>query len=130
MTGRNTFVRPMTGWYLRNRRFRAYMLREGTALFVLAYALVLLAGLTALARGPEAYSGFRAMLVSPASLVFHALVAIAALYNSYTWFAVAPKAMPPLFFRGRPVSARLIIAAHYAGFAVATAAAIVLAAGG
>ncbi len=37
MAARNTYVRPMAGWYLRNPRFKTYLLREGTAVFLAIY---------------------------------------------------------------------------------------------
>ena len=39
-----TYVRPMDGWWRRDPFFVRYMAREATAVFVVVYALILLAG--------------------------------------------------------------------------------------
>jgi hypothetical protein len=41
----------MTGWWKRDPFFVRYMAREATAIFVYLYAIVLVAGLSALANG-------------------------------------------------------------------------------
>ncbi|MDJ0759640.1 MAG: fumarate reductase subunit C [Woeseiaceae bacterium] len=109
MSARNTYVRPMSGWYRRNPHFLAYMLRELTAVFLAGYAGVLLAGVIALTRGPDAYAAFREFLSSPLSVGLHVLIFIAALYNAYTWFKVSPKAMPPIVLAGRRIPDRVIV---------------------
>lgn len=108
--------RPARAWYLRRAYLLRYTLRELTAVFVLLYALILLAGLAALAAGPEAWDRLLAALASPWSLGLHALLLAAALYNSLTWFQVAPKAMPPIFIGTRQLSDRSITAAHIVVF--------------
>lgn len=120
MSARNTYVRPMAGWYRRNPHFKAYMLREGTSVLLAIYVGVLLWGLTALASGPDAYAHWRSILASPLSVVLHILILVAALYHTYTWFKVSPKAMPPPVIAGRKVPDRLIVAGGYGAFAVST----------
>lgn len=91
-----TYVRPMAWWWTRNPHFLRYMLREGSALFLAGYALMLLAGLLCLAWGPSAYAAWRGLLETPLSLALHALALLAALYHSLTWFQVMPKTAPDL----------------------------------
>ncbi|NIP17493.1 MAG: hypothetical protein GWM87_04570 [Xanthomonadales bacterium] len=57
---RQPYVRPVsrTTWYLRNGRYRIYMLREVTCLLVGFYSALLLCALAALAAGPESWDGF------------------------------------------------------------------------
>lgn len=112
MSARNTFERDMAGWYRRNPHFIRYMLRELTALFLAAYAVLLLAGLVALGRGPEAWAAFLAFLASPRSVALHALILVAALYHTWTWFMVSPKAMPPIVVGDRRVPDRVVIGAQ------------------
>lgn len=109
MSARNTYVRPMSGWYRRNPHFVAYMLRELTAVFLAGYAGMLLAGVIALSRGPEAYAAFQEFLTSPLSVALHVLIFVAALYNTYTWFRISPKAMPPIVLAGKRLPDRVII---------------------
>ena len=118
MSARNTYLRPMAGWYRRNPRFMAYILREGTSVLLALYALILLRGLTALASGAESYERWLASLASPQSVVVHVAILIAAIYHAKTWFDVAPKAAPPLSLGGRRVPDRAIIRGGYAACAV------------
>jgi fumarate reductase subunit C len=101
MTGRfkpaaRTYVRPTAGWWKHNPYFRRYMIREGSALFLSVYALILLDGLWALSRGPEAYERWQAALRLPVSILFHLAALILVSYHSYTWFKVMPKTAPEL----------------------------------
>ncbi len=91
-----TYVRPMKWWWTRNPYFARYMLREGSAVFLAGYAVMLLAGLLCLAWGPGAYSAWRALLETPVSIGLHTLALLAALYHSMTWFQVMPKTAPDL----------------------------------
>ena len=104
-----TYVRPMRAWWRRNPFYRAYMLREGTALFVAAYAVVLLVGLARLAQGRAAYEAWRAALTSPLALGFHVVALAAFVYHAWTWFAVMPKTLPFVTLGGRRVSDRAIV---------------------
>lgn len=123
------YHRPMGRWYLRPAYLFRYTLRELTAVFVLVYALILLAGLAALAAGPSAWEGFRAALSHPLVIGLHALTFIAAIYNSLTWFLVAPKAMPAIFIGTRPLPDLAITLAHIVVFLVVSVV-IVIALGG
>jgi fumarate reductase subunit C len=99
----NTYVRPMAGWWRKNPYFILYMIREGSAIFLAAYALVLLAGLFCLSLGEGAYNVWRAALDTKVSIAFHGLALILVTYHSYTWFKVMPKTAPDL-----PIDPRLI----------------------
>ena len=106
------YVRPMTGWWLRTPRFRRYMLREASALFLVAYALVLLVGLWRLAQGEAAFALWRAALGHPLAIAWHLLALIMVGYHSLTWFQVMPKTLPQLPLRpGWITSAGLLLAA-------------------
>jgi len=116
MSARNSYRRPMKGWYRKNPRFIRYMLRELTAVFLAAYALMLLAGVIALSRGPESWAVFLGFLLSPFSVVLHLLILIAAVYHSCTWFAVSPKAMPPVVLGKKRVPDQVIIGTQFVVF--------------
>lgn len=108
--------RPVHGWWRRQPSYRRYLVREGTALFLSAYALVLLAGLACLLHGDAAWAAWRAVLAAPLSIVLHGVAAGAAAFHAWTWFGVMPLTMPPL-----PVPARVIVAAGLAASAGCTA---------
>jgi len=93
-----TYVRPMAGWWHRNPFFLRYMVREGSAVVLTAYALMLLAGLACLVQGEAAFETWRALLATPLSIALHALALPLLVYHSITWFLVMPKTAPRLPF--------------------------------
>lgn len=101
-----TYRRSMAGWWRSDARFMLYMLREASALFVLAWALLWLLGLWRLSQGPEAFTQWLVLLRHPVSLLLHGVGLGFVTLHSVTWFQVMPKTMPPL-----PVSARAVTAA-------------------
>lgn len=93
---RRPYVREVspTSWYMRMPRYKRYMAREVTSIFIGIYTVILLVGLARLAESQTDYESFLAALTRPSSIVFHVIALIFALYNSFTWFNVAPKALP------------------------------------
>ncbi len=86
----------MQGWWRRNTFYIEYMIHEGTAVFVAAYALVLLVGLVRLAQGQAAWDAWLAALRSPLSIAFHVIVLVAISYHAWTWFNIMPRTLPPI----------------------------------
>jgi len=112
---RRPYVRevPPTSWYFRMPRYMRYMTREVTSIFIGIYTVILLVGLARLQAGPEAWAGYLEALKTPGSVVFHLLALAFALYNSFTWFNVAPKALPLQF--GEDIAPDSVVAGgHYA----------------
>ena len=97
---------------------------------VAIYALILLLGVIALASGEQAYGAWLAAVGSAPSIVLHLLVLVAAIYHAVTWFAVSPKAMPPIRIGGEPVPPHMIIAGQYAASVVASVIVLAVAFGG
>jgi fumarate reductase subunit C len=126
MAARRPYVRSMDGWWRRNPFFVRYMIREGSAVFLSAYALVLLWGLWALARGAAAYEAWRAALDHPLMVVFHLVALVLVAYHAYTWWKVSPKTAPALRLGGKEVPQSLISAAGMAAALAATAVVIAL----
>jgi fumarate reductase subunit C len=119
MAIRRTYVRPMAGWWQRNPFFMRYMAREVTALFVAAYALVLLAGLARLSQGPEAFEQWLDGLRSPFSVAFHVVLLAIFVYHTYSWFTIMPKTMAPVVVGGKRLSNAAITGLGLAAAAVA-----------
>ena len=103
MSNRRPYVRSMDGWWKRDAYFTRYMAREVTAVFVAAYAVVLLVGLVRLSQGEAAFNGWLKALKSPLSLVFHLIVLATFVYHTWSWFNIMPKTMPILFVGGKRV---------------------------
>lgn len=118
MAIRRTYVRPMAGWWKRNPFFMRYMAREVTALFVAAYALVLLAGLARLTQGEAAFGQWLDGLRSPLSIAFHVLLLAIFVYHTYSWFTIMPKTMAPVVVGGKRLSNAAITGMGLAASAV------------
>ena len=91
------YVRSMDGWWKRNTYYLRYMAREMTAVFVAAYAVVLLVGVIRLGQGEAAFNGWLQALQNPLSLVFHLVVLATFVYHTWSWFNIMPITMPMMF---------------------------------
>jgi len=120
MSARKPYIREMPkSWWLKNRFFTAYMVREGTSVFVAIYTAILMVGVLRLSQGPEAWNGWLEAMGNPLAVVFHLVALALACYHTYTWFAVTPKAMH-VQLGAEKVPDRLIVMAHYGAAAVAS----------
>lgn len=107
------------GWWLTQPRYIRYMAREFSCVLIGAYVLVLVTGLWRLSEGPAQYEAWLARVESPAGRLFAVVAMLFALYHTYTWFQVTPKAMP-LAVNGKKVPGAVIVLGHWAGLAVAS----------
>jgi fumarate reductase subunit C len=117
----------MGAWWRRDPFFMRYMVREATALAVLAYAIVLTTGVLCLARGEAAWNGFLAAMRSPVALLLHLVLLVAMVVHARSWFEIMPKTMPLLFVGGRRVPGAWITRAGWALAALASLALLALA---
>ncbi len=120
---RRPYIREFskTGWWLKHPRYIRYMAREMSALFIGIYALILMAGLFGLSQGQAAYEAFLEKAEGTAGLIFAVFAFAFAVYHTFTWFQVTPKAMP-LMIAGKRIPGPFIVAAHWFGFIVVSAA--------
>ena len=125
--GRRPFVRIVspTRWFFRDRRYLRYMAREITCVFIGAYTVLLIVGLARLAEGPEAYGAFLQGLQSPGGVALLGLTLAFSLYHSFTWFNLAPKALP-VQIGERFMPNAVIAGAHYVVWAAGSAALLFL----
>jgi fumarate reductase subunit C len=115
---RRPYIRTVKrSWWLGQRRYVLYMIRELTSLFIGLYCALMVIGLFRLTQGRAAWDGFLAALSSPPGILFQLLCLAFATYHSATWFAVTPKAMP-LMLKGEPVPAKTIVVVHYGAWAL------------
>jgi fumarate reductase subunit C len=121
------YVRPMRGWWRRDPFFVRYMVREVTAVGVLAYAVVLTVGLVRLAQGEAAWDGWLQALRSPWSLLLHVVLLVSMFVHAKSWFEIMPKTMPMMVIGGRRVSAALITRSGWAATVVASIVLLLLA---
>jgi fumarate reductase subunit C len=120
---RQPYVRPVspTTWYMRNGRYKRYMLREVTCLLVGFYCILAIWGLAALATGsPDRWNAFLASQQNMAMIAFHALALIFYLvFMTFDWFKLAPKAMP-VQLGEKKLPDLYIVIGHYLAWIVVT----------
>jgi fumarate reductase subunit C len=117
----------MAGWWRRDPFFMRYMVREATAVAVLAYAVVLCVGVVRLSQGEAAWRGWVAALQAPWSVLLHLVLLVAFAVHAKSWFEIMPKTMPALFMHGRRVAASTITRCGWALAAVASVVVLALA---
>ena len=115
-----------TGWWHRNPFYVQRMVREASCVFITAYALILLAGLTTLAQGRAEFDAWRESLGSPGAFAFHAITLVLVLYHAWTWFKMMPNTLPFLHVRDWRIPDHAIVVTA-AGSAVAAWIAVFLA---
>ncbi|MDS4070658.1 MAG: fumarate reductase subunit C, partial [Candidatus Competibacter sp.] len=93
---RKPYIREVskTTWFLSQPRYKRYMAREVTCIFIFAYTFLLIVALKRLSEGPDAFQGFLNALHSPLGVLFNLVVLVATVYHSTSWFNVTPQAMP------------------------------------
>lgn len=104
-------------WWLQNRSYTGFALRELTSVFVAFFALVYLWQLRALVRGPEAYAHVLARLGTPLFLVVDAVAFLFVLFHAITWFNLTPKAMV-VRLAGKRVPDWVVVGLNYAAWLV------------
>ena len=109
----------MDGWWKKNPFYVEYMVHEGTALFVAAYAITLLVGLVRLGQGEAAWNGWLEAMKSPLSLVGHLVFLVAIAYHAFTWFKLFPLTMPPIVVNGKRVEPGVVVGSGWTAAVVA-----------
>ncbi len=104
-------------WWLQNRSYARFVLRELTSVFVAFFALIYLWQLRALAQGPAAYEQFLARMKTPLFLGLNAVALLFVLFHTITWFNLTPKAMV-VRLSGKRVPDSVIIGLNYAAWLV------------
>jgi len=119
---RQPYVRPVskTTWYMRNGRYKKYMLREVTCLLVAIYCFISIVGLAALSDSPQRWAEFIAEFTGPGWVAFHTFSLIFYLiFMTFDWFKLAPKAMP-VQLGEKKLEDRFIVIGHYVAWIVVT----------
>ena len=126
-TLRTGYVRPMQGWWRRDPFFIRYMVREVTAVAVLAYAIILMFGVLRLSQGEAAFNGWLAALRSPGSILLHLVLLVSFAVHAKSWFEIMPKTMPMLFAGGKRVPESTIMRTGWTAAVLASIALFALA---
>ena len=119
MTG--PYRRPVPStWWLHNRAYFLFMLRELTSVFIAAYLILLLILLYRLNAGRGAYESYLRFLGAPGMVTFHVIALAAALFHTVTWFNLTPKVLV-VRVGARRVPAPIIAGVNYAAWVVLSA---------
>ena len=73
-------------WWLRSRPYQRFAAREITSMFGAIFSGVLIAFLFALSTGRQSYQGFLRLLRTPGMVAASAVILVALLYHTATWF--------------------------------------------
>ncbi|MBI3286549.1 MAG: fumarate reductase subunit C [Chloroflexi bacterium] len=107
-------------WWLTQRAYFLFMLRELTSVFIAAYLALLLLGVYRLSLGREAYEAYLQLLATPGMLFFHVVALIAALFHTLTWFDVLPKVLV-VRFGERRLPGAIVAGVNYVAWVVVSA---------
>ena len=108
-------------WWLESGSYTGFVLRELSAVAVAFFAVVLIAQIRALARGPEAYARLTATLGSTPVLALSVIAFLFVVFHAITWFNLAPTAMV-VRVGGKRVPDAVISGSNYAAWVVLSAA--------
>lgn len=106
------YIRPAARftWWLNKKNYFSYMMRELSSLFIGIFSVMMVWGLYQHSQGLEAYTAWTNGLWNNSPLL-SVVIFLFAIYHSYTWFIVTPKAMP-LKVAGNRVPGWVIVGAH------------------
>ena len=105
-------TRVSTYWWLRQRSYLKFVLRELSSIFVAFFVLTTLLQIRALSRGPEAYAEFHSWMKRPLVIAVNAVSLAFVLFHSVTWLNLAPRAMA-LRVGGKRIPELVVAAANY-----------------
>lgn len=108
-------ARISTYWWLWQRSYLKFILRELSSIFVAFWVVVTLVQIGALARGPEFYSRLQTWLRTPLSVGLATVTFFFLMFHAITWFNAAPQAMA-VRVRGRRVPSAVVAGIHYAAW--------------
>ena len=104
-----------TWWTLKGSYFRIF-LREVSSAFILAEVVLFMLLIHKAGQDPETYGAYREFLWHPLMVVFHLVALAFALWHTFTFFLIAPSALPSQI-AGRRIPPAFIIGQQFAGLA-------------
>ncbi len=94
--------RRPTGWWLRNRRYLAFQLRELGGVVSAIYGLIFLNLLRTLRAGESVYTAFVDLMRTPPILYVNLALFVLLVWHAVTWFVLIGKSQP-IQFTERPL---------------------------
>lgn len=111
--------KPSTYWWLEKRAYVAFILREGSCLFVAWLVVYLLWLVSAVAGGPGSYAQLLDWSARPWVLALNVISFLFIVYHAITFFLAAPQAMVVHIGRKR-MPTYAVLAGHYVAWAGAS----------
>jgi fumarate reductase subunit C len=107
-------------WWLHNRAYFSFIVRELTCIFVGAFAVLTLLQVRALGDGPDSFADFVERLSMPGFVLFNSVGLLALVMHAVTWFKAVPTTMIIRFGETR-VPGQFISGLHYVGWIAVSA---------
>ncbi len=101
-----------TYWWLGQRHYLKFILRELSSVFVAFFVAITLLQLRALRTGPEAYARFQHTMKSPLMIALCLLSLFFLVFHSITWFNLTPRAIA-VRMRGKRLPDFMVAAPNY-----------------
>ena len=108
-----------TYWWLEKRAYVAFILREGSCMFVAWFVVYLLLMVRRVLQGDAAYQEFLAWSARPSVLVLNIISFAFLVFHAITFFDAAPRALSVHVGKTR-VPERIVGVSHYAAWLVAS----------
>ena len=99
-------------WWLGQRQYLKFILRELSSVFVALFVVETLFQLAALKNGPQAYADFQSFMENPLVIALNIIALLFVMFHAITWFNLAPSAMP-VRLGGKRVPGPLVAAPSY-----------------
>jgi fumarate reductase subunit C len=116
----NPYRRPMPAlWWLRQRAYFLFMLRELSSVVIAVYLVLLLLMVNRLAAGPQSYDAYLRWLATPGMVLFHVVALAAALFHTVTWFNLTPNVLV-VRVGERRIPAAIVAGANYVAWIAVT----------
>ena len=113
--------RVSTYWWVGQRQYLKFILRELSSVFVAIFVVITLFQLRALRAGPEAYSRFLAVTRLPLFIALSVTSLFFVVFHAITWFNLPPRAIC-VRMGGRRLPDILVAAPNYAAWLAVSAA--------
>jgi succinate dehydrogenase subunit C len=111
--------RLSTYWWLEKPSYLAFVLREGSCLFVAWFVAYLLVMIRRVLQGDAAYQEFLAWSARPSVLALNIISFAFLVYHAITFFDAAPRALAVHVGKTR-VPEQIVAVSHYAAWLVAS----------
>jgi len=108
-----------TYWWLEKREYVAFILREGSCMFVAWFVVYLLLLVNSVVDGPASYARFLEWSATPWVLTLNVVSFLFIVYHAITFFVAAPQAMVVHIGHER-VPGVLVLAGHFVAWGAAS----------